>query len=731
MAPFSGFRGRSRSGNRGSNGGIRGRPARGRGRGRGTGDSITKPGHKSTFFSTRVEEDPKTTFEGSEEGSDFREEDSAVEDTQLSSDSDEDDPLSTVQPYSALLQTLNTKSEREEPARKKRKFEQTRNSENEDDIVIEGDLDGLEEPENADDLSTDADFEIEELDEDHDPFSRHIANLGAENLEEKISAIKQNTWLTNKPSGNSQWSHILKVPAVPGSHPQHDSNVGRVSGIEDLTLKQKLKELAREELASFDELMAHLAYPIFQYQDLLFSHRSLENSANLRKLVCLHALNHVFKTRDRVIKGNARLTKEDATEDFELRDQGFTRPKVLVILPTRQSCVRYIQTITSLCKPEQQENRKRFQDSYAAGQSVSDDKPEDFRELFDGNDDDMFRLGLKFTRKTIKFFSQFYNSDIIFASPLGLRMALGGEDAKKQDHDFLSSIEIVLMDQTEAVLMQNWDHIEYIFERLNLQPREAHGCDFSRVRNWYLEGNAKFLRQTILFSAFNSPSLNKIYTHYMLNVAGKIKYVKEEDGAMIDLGLSLKQTFSRFDYGTTVDEPDNRFKYFTTALVPSLTKTARHSASGGQGVLIYLPLYADFLRVRNYLAGSSATQDISFGSISEYTSVQDVARARSHFVSGRHSVLLYTERAHHFRRYHLKGVKKVIMYGLPENPIFYKEIVGGFLDASISAAKLSAREASARALFSKLDILKLERIVGTERYKSMLKEKTGDTFDFF
>ncbi|KAK1589657.1 U3 small nucleolar RNA-associated protein 25 [Colletotrichum navitas] len=651
-------------------------------------------------------------------------------DVSMSEDEEEEKPQN-ARPYMALLQGFTESSE---PSAKRRKLEggtsavpaQAESESDEDEDEKEGeDVDRVEEAE--DPMADLAEEEEQSDDEDDvdasDPFDSHFTTPDEDLTAKRVKAVQKKDW-TFKRTMSKVSKAVVTYPHVEDS----DAPVipSPISSLDGLKLKQKLRETASKKLATLDPLQQAIAPTIFSYSDVLYDNRNTQNSEGLRQLVCLHAVNHVFKTRDRVIKNNYKLAKEE-NSDLELRDQGFTRPKILFILPTRQSCLKIVNTIEELCAPDQRENRKRFEEAYTDDDvKFSDDKPADFRELFEGNDDDMFRIGMKFTRKTVKYFSQFYNSDILLASPLGLRMAIGSEeDKKKMDYDFLSSIEMVVVDQADALLMQNWEHVEYIFEHMNLQPKDAHGCDFSRVRSWYLEDWSKYFRQTIMLSAFNTPELTELLRTQCYNWAGKVRFQADYAGVLTQLGLKARQTFSRFECRSIDKEPDARFDYFVSAILPSLIKRAKSST----GTLIFIPSYLDFVRVRNYFATNPAVAALSFGTISEYADVPEASRARSHFLTGRHKVLLYTERAHHFRRYQLRGVQRVIMYSLPDNPIFYREIAGGYLARSEQDLKLDPGQGTVRVMFSKYDVMKLERVVGTQRVGKMIQEK-GDTFDF-
>lgn len=750
MAPFrgrggnrGGNRGGSRGGSRGGRGGPRGRGGFGRGGGRGRGGP--RGGGRfgrNDFRTSRVDEPEDQPFP--ESGDESEEQDESIDEQDAQSEgSDDEAPASKVRAYNALLQSFHQESD--EPRRKRRRIEEDPEedaSDEEQDGVSDAASDvagshaevqdGDQAHENED---SDAEADQEEADDDDDedltdPYEVHFANPDADSLSQRLKSIAANEWRPEKLKVLEDGSLVVSLPS---SAPT--SSRKPLKSVSQLKIKQRIAEPAQKHIGTFSDLGQVVAPSIYGYQDLLCGARTVENASELRHMAALHAINHVYKGRDRVLKNNSRLAAAaESDADLELRDQGFTRPKVLILLETRSAAAKYIDALMALCEPEQQENKKRFQDAFVQEESKfggeGDHHPADFRELFEGNDDNDFRLGIKFTRKTVKYFAQFYASDIILASPLGLRRIIEHSDPKKADSDFLSSIEICIVDQADAMLMQNWDHVDFVFQHLNLQPKDAHGCDFSRVRNYYLDNQAKHLRQTIIFSAYVAPELNRLYNAHMLNTSGKAKLTPFYPGVIGSIDLpGLKQTFSRYESDSPPTDPDARFKYFNTAVLPSLLRVPK-PAEGGPGILIFIPSYLDFVRVRNWFATSNATQNISFGAISEYTPVPDQRRARSHFLTGRHSVLLYTGRAHHFHRLRIKGVRRVVFYALPENHIFYEEVVKGFLGVMIAEGRLDVGEAAVRSIFSKWDGLRLERVVGSKRVGAMLRDKGGDTFDF-
>lgn len=220
------------------------------------------------------------------------------------------------------------------------------------------------------------------------------------------------------------------------------------------------------------------------YQDLYFPNRNNSNAEELRFAYCTHVLNHVLKTRTKILHHNARLSKISNGKTPSIipdafRDQGLVRPKVLILVPFRESAKNIVNTLISLISPElsgKVMNHKRFMEEFG-GETISfpkkNPKPEDYEQTFAGNTDDTFRLGISLTKKCIKLYSPFYASDILIASPLGLRMIIGAPGEKERDYDFLASIELMILDQSELFLAQNWDHLLHCLDHLHLQPQSA------------------------------------------------------------------------------------------------------------------------------------------------------------------------------------------------------------------------------------------------------------------
>ena len=620
----------------------------------------------------------------------------------------------------------------------------------EEDIGVEG-----EEEEEEGVQGDDDDVEVDI----HDPFETHFANP-PELFPQAIEAAKRNEWSTFKtvPAAGNVGKMSISVPATEDPRlTSHAQYLGKkvLKSISELKLKPRLRT---PECELTHPLQLALAPTIFSYTDLYFSTRTHKNTPHLRHLYALHVLNHIYKTRDRVLKNNAKLAKiatafndkSSAVEPPDLRDQGFTRPKILIILPTRNAALDVIRTIADLAQPEQQENRKRLNEQFglpagAEDPLVNSNKPEDFKALFAGNHDDDFRIGIKFTRKTIKYFSSFYTSDIILASPLGLKLAIGaGEDEaafanegkvwkknknQKQDYDFLSSIEVCIVDHADAMRMQNWEHLEFCMKHINLVPRSLHDTDFSRVRVWSLDSHSPYFRQTIFLSSFQAPEFNHFQSVYMQNaLSGRAStrpstFPGQPLKHLSSIG-GITQIFHRFSSQTPLQDPDSRFNFFTKTILPTYILSPR---APNKGILVFIPNSFDFLRVRNHFAHTLATP-IAFGSISEHTPLSDIARARAHFANGRYKVLLYSGRAHHYRRYVIKGTREVWFYGVPEELGAYEE-VGAFLAMGDQEGKVGASRKVA-SVFSKWEGLAVERVVGTERVGVMVQEGRGDVFEF-
>jgi U3 small nucleolar RNA-associated protein 25 len=180
------------------------------------------------------------------------------------------------------------------------------------------------------------------------------------------------------------------------------------STLDGFSIKKSLRFNIEQSGSELTTLQMDFFSLIHQYHDVYFPNRTNANDVGeqLRFVTCLHLINHVLKTRARILAHNAKLKDNP---DLDYQDQGFTRPKVLIIVPFRESVRRIVDCFENLLltiddseKQDQLQmsHRKRFKEEYGGGDADEQNhygkfqrSSEEYNEIFAGNIDDHFRLG--------------------------------------------------------------------------------------------------------------------------------------------------------------------------------------------------------------------------------------------------------------------------------------------------------------------------------------------------
>lgn len=640
-----------------------------------------------------------------------------------------------------------------------------------DSEVSERDADQEEAPAVDED---DEEVEETEVDQTHaqDPYRQRFQLMSLTSRDVKAFDASPRKFVAATEAEKHDWPADYLVSFRPGLAGAEVTGETPLFIRERLLSAWKQKRIDTESLWDAGSMERALMTQLCAYRDVFFAGQTLANTPSLRRLSAMHVLNHVMKARDTVVRNNERLRKranhetserEEGTteeeEEKEYRDQGFCRASVLVLLPLRSAAVAFVKLLMELLPPtvDTFHNKDRFFDEYGSASSEDDgeeaghhdESGKEWQRVFaEGNNDDCFQVGLSFSRKAMRFYSEYHHADIILASPLGLRQQLGDEAAEldgavdsgetiKLSTDILSSIEVCVVDSASLISMQNIDHLRTIMRAVNAQPKEAPTADFSRLREWNLAFLGSYFRQTVVFAHGVEPLLNALVNKLCRNVGGCVRFVRSYDAADGSASIShvvprVKQIFQRIDTDraglgslSAADEVELRFAYFKKHIFePLLDHPKKH-------VLIFIPSYFDYVRVRNLFNDSMNRKLIRCMQCCEYTTSKQVSRARTAFFHGKCHVLLVTERFHFYHQYQLRGIHQLIWYGLPTIGDFYPEMLNmlpgaaGGADEDDEDASLDddSDSKSSIALFTRLDLFRLQRVVGNKRAEHMCHPK--------
>ncbi|KAL2925760.1 Digestive organ expansion factor-like protein [Bienertia sinuspersici] len=414
-------------------------------------------------------------------------------------------------------------------------------------------------------------------------------------------------------------------------------------------------------------------------------------------------------------------------------------------------------------------------------------KPSDFQALFGANNNDHFMVGIKFTRychlanfrftfahdlnivraldvgqityswvwmgvwvrggvcdlcvwfccprKSVRLYSDFYSSDMIVASPLGLItpytitititflwpvtsrhgtdsmldtvnsvliaaifgfQKIGEAEANKEkDVDYLSSIEVIFQTfyqhfDSGTFYIILWAAIVILcvlFFCIRVQILIVDHADVISMQV-YLDEQARFYRQTIILSSYLNPDINALFNRHCLNFEGKLRFSCDHKGVLPKVILQVKQVYERFNSDSILEVDDARLDYFIKKWDGFLGGGVDFSGEWDFGLLAF-----------EWVVMWGAQVGIGGGVVVVFPKIKD--SIQMHWKLTPYDIPSDGQ---------IRGIQNLIIYSLPERKEFYPEILN-MLEGS--------HDMTCTVLFSRFDQLRLERVVGSAAAKRM------------
>jgi len=445
---------------------------------------------------------------------------------------------------------------------------------------------------------------------------------------------------------------------------------------------RKLNSLMSESEYAKDTTLDPISPLIFDYKDV-FCAINDDNVSRMRKISSLHVLNHIM---------NDLHIKNSRPAGSQIRDSGFTATNCLIICPTRHQAYKFVKEMFNFLPSEfTVEQEERFEAEYfvEVPKGVARNRPADWLEIFGGNNDQQFKTGIRFFSNKVSLCQSMAKSQLVIASPLAIML--------HDDKSFLSSIEVLVLDSIETLIIQHPTRLSEVISAINLNPLTVQETDWSRLRTYYSDKQHQKMRQNIAYSTILTPDINSLFLG-LPNIRGSLMLKPAIYQQILD--SDVERQYKRLVVPQINQIGDVYFKAFKEKLLPQIKVWRSQKGDNNRTLIVFSSSY-QFYRARKLLEDSG----IIFYELADEATEKDSKEMRKSFKIDPNGIMIITERYYYHFRPKFVTANKVVFFQPPTFPQ---------LTVSLASNTQSI------TYFTEYDKMALERIVGTEMCERLI-----------